>query len=382
MQYNHEKVETYASSLAKVASLSNLFSESETPYLHYRTTEYLYSRIFEAKNLARSDITIDAALGNVGVGIKTFVYSGRPKFEKVAEFNKESALYNTLPDLDKVKKVSELRNKRIDFAGSIAGVDEYIYHCIARLPGQLFVFEDAMPRIDIDEIEITDRSGTTITFTDGIARYRFNTSKSTLFKEFFSEDGLFRKPVAILEDPFGLLDSMKLDESATIYNNDTNIESLDEGREHIILPLYSYKNDERVVFERSGLNQWNARGRKRDPNEAYILIPKKVRELYGDFLPDRNTPFDLHFPDGRVMSVKVSQDDGKALMSQHNADLGKWILRDVLNIKEGTLVTYEMLEAKGVDSGIDSVEISKIDGKYYIDVKQVGSYEEFISEAS
>jgi hypothetical protein len=46
--------------LAKVAALSNLFSESKTPFIHYRVTEYLYARTFGAKNLARSDIAIDA----------------------------------------------------------------------------------------------------------------------------------------------------------------------------------------------------------------------------------------------------------------------------------------------------------------------------------
>ncbi len=371
MNYDPGKIETYASSLAKVASLSNLFSESDTPYVHYRTTEYLYSRAFGADNMARSDIAIDAKLGNIGVGIKTFVYAGRPKYEKIAEFNKELNSYSNLDDLRKIKKIAELRNKRIMFAGNIAGVTEFIYHCIARMPGLLFVFEDAMPFIDIDAISITNRLDTAIGFTDNRANYKFNTSKSTLFKEFFGSTSLFEKPVVIHEDPFELLNSMSLQELPTVIGK--NPEEV-TTREFIILPLYGYTGGEQFVFERSGLNQWNAEGRTRDPNEVYIPIPVDVRNHYRGFLPDRDTPFDLHFPNGGLMSMKVSQEGGKALMSQHNADLGQWLLREVLNIDEGTLVTYEMLTAVG----IDSVELSKIDGKYYIDFKKLGSYEDFI----
>jgi hypothetical protein len=233
-----------------------------------------------------------------------------------------------------------------------------------------------MPFIDIDAVKITSKSDSTIGFTDGRANYKFNTSKSTLFKQFFSSTSLFEKPVVIHKDPFELLDSMSLQELPTIVGENPEEVTV---RDHILLPLYGYDSDgEKFVYERSGLNQWNAKGRKRDFNEVYIPIPSKVRDHHSWILPDRNTPFDLHFPNGAVMSMKVSQDGDKALMSQHNADLGQWLLREVLKIKEGTLVTYEMLETVG----IDSVEISKIDGKYYIDFKKLGSYEEFIEGIS
>jgi hypothetical protein len=373
MSYESDKIKVYASSLAKVASLSNLFSESDTPYIHYRTTEYLYTRVFGADNMARSDISIDAKLGDVGVGIKTFVYSGRPKYEKIAEFNKELNTYSSLDNLSKIKRVAVLRNNRIEIAGNIAEVSSFIYHCIARMPGSLLVFEDTMPFIDIDSISLTSSSNTIIGFTDGRANYKFNTSKSTLFKEFFANMSLFEKPVFIHKDPFELLDSMLLQELPIVLGQ--NPEEV-TTREFIVLPLYGYKGNEPFVFERSGLNQWNADGRVRDPNEVYIPIPVKVRNHYPGLLPNRDTPFDLYFPSGEIMTMKVSQDDGKAIMSQHNADLGQWLLRDILKIEEGTLVTYEMLEAVG----IDSVEISRINGKYFIDFKKLGSYEDFIDE--
>jgi hypothetical protein len=350
-KYSRDQIETYGSALAKVAALSNLFSESKTPFIHYRATEYLYSRAFDAMNLARSDIAIDAKLGNVGVGLKTFVYSNRPKYEKIAEFNKEMMSFANLPAEEKIKRISELRNERISIAGRISGVDTFIYHCVARLPEKLFVFEQEMLLIDIDHIEITNTTDTTISFTDGVNNYRFNSSKSTLYKEFFSPNGLFEKPVVICEDPFGLLSTLELVEKPIVIGA-TETEEVE--REYIILPLYSRKDDEPFVYERSGLNQWNAEGRERDYNEVYIPIPAEVRRQYPDFLPDRDTPFELHFPNGKVLSMKVSQENGKALMSQHNADLGQWLLRDILHLENGELLTYEMLEK----IGIDAVEIS------------------------
>lgn len=369
--YADDQIKTYASMLARVAALSNLFSESKTPFIHYRATEYLYARAFDAKNLARSDIAIDAKRGSLGIGLKTFVYNNRPKYEKIAEFNKEMLSFSNLEPEKKIRRISELRNERMLLAGRISEVDKFIYHCIARLPEKLFVFEQEMPFIDTDHLKIDQINGGSISFSDGISKHRFNSSKSTLFKEFYSENSLFEKPVNIVADPFELLGSLKLVEQPTILGA---ISSTDTGIESIILPLYSYKNHKPFVYEKSGLNQWNADGRKRDHNEVYIPIPKSVREKYVNFLPDRDTPFDLYFPNGKVLSVKVSQEDGKALMSQHNANLGQWILRDILRLNEGDLLTYDMLE----EIGVDSVEISKKSGRYYIDFKQLGSYEQFI----
>lgn len=74
------------------------------------------------------------------------------------------------------------------------------------------------------------------------------------------------------------------------------------------------------------------------------------------------------------MSCKVAQQRGKALMSNPNKALGKWILRDVLKIKEGTLVKMEMLE----EVGIDSVKLTKKnDGYYYLDFRESGSFKLF-----
>ena len=61
-------------------------------------------------------------------------------------------------------------------------------------------------------------------------------------------------------------------------------------------------------------------------------------------------------------------------MSNQNSDLGKWILRDILELNKKELVTKEQLDT----IGIDSVKLSKdMNGNYYLDFLKSGSYEEF-----
>lgn len=142
------------------------------------------------------------------------------------------------------------------------------------------------------------------------------------------------------------------------------------------------------MAEKSGLNQWNGvrscykkdketgerikvKETPRDVNELYIPYPSIDRNR-GSFFPPRDTAFELRLPDGEWISAKVCQQDGKAIMSNPNNLLGKWLLRDVLELQEGTQITYEMLK----EYGIDSVMFTKLDeGKYSIDFCELGTYE-------
>lgn len=64
-------------------------------------------------------------------------------------------------------------------------------------------------------------------------------------------------------------------------------------------------------------------------------------------------------------------------MSNPNKDLGQWLLRQVLKLPEGQLLTYDTL----IQKGIDSIEISKnTNGSYNINFKKLGTYEDFESE--
>ena len=66
-------------------------------------------------------------------------------------------------------------------------------------------------------------------------------------------------------------------------------------------------------------------------------------------------------------------------MSNPNSALGKWLLRDVLKLQYGELLTYQKLEK----IGIDSIEINKIaDGTYEINFKKIGSYDDFVNKTN
>ncbi len=359
----------YAKMLETIGSLSRLFSESNEPYIAYRVAENLFCKAFDAENLSRTDCSADASKDKLGIGVKTFLEKNGATMQKVAEFNSEHSLFRHLDPEKKIVKIAEMRNKRIDTTKRMFGLNDIIYHCVTRKPKNILVYETPMDRIAIDKISrIKLSNGNTIAFTDGINEYAFNVAKSTLYKRFITPEVALDLSVAILEDPFSELERMfatvaKKLEFAPI-----------KKQAHIFLPLYSMRGGEKNVPEKSGLNQWNASGRPRDPNEVYIPIPAWLHRSFPDFFPPRDTHFELLLPNGEKMEAKVCQDGSKALMSKHNADLGKWLLREIFDLKEGELLTYEKLE----EIGVDSVVIYKVgEKKYDIDFTKIGSFEEF-----
>ena len=84
----------------------------------------------------------------------------------------------------------------------------------------------------------------------------------------------------------------------------------------------------------------------------YIFRIRKKTAIERLTFPPRDTPFVLHLPDGTDISAKVCQVAdknnpavGKSIMSNPNKVLGKWLLREVFELAEGTVVTYGMLES-------------------------------------
>lgn len=173
--------------------------------------------------------------------------------------------------------------------------------------------------------------------------------------------------VDILTDPIDALRKI------SIANEDVVI----DFSQSVIIPLYSIKNGEKIIFSKSGLNQWNAGGRARNYDEVYIPFNSTLREMYEGFFPPRDTPFEVMLPNGDTMSMKLCQENCKALMSNPNKALGKWLLRDVLKVPYGQIITYKDL----LEIGIDSVSFKKIeDKKYMLDFKNVGEFENFINK--
>lgn len=366
----------YTDILKLVGSLSRLFSDSEIPYLNYRVTENLFCNAFDASNESRTDCSADAVKDKVGIGIKTFVNGNGRSFQKVAEFNSEAYKFRGKESNEVVRIVSEMRNERIEFTKRLYNLDEIIYHCIVRDERKISVFECNMNKINIENIKIQKVSKNSIHFKDDKEEYSINLSKSTLYKRFITKDILESVYVDIIENPIELL-TTKLstpinfelvaeNESKYVINNE----------EYVILPLFSDKG-ERHVPSKSSLNQWNAGGRKRNMDEVYISIPSWIHKKFPGFFPSRDRCFNLKLPDGQAISSKVCQDGGKALMSNPNLDLGKWILRKVLNLNIGELLTYDKLESLG----IDSVAITKdSDLEFRIDFMKLGSYDKFVEE--
>lgn len=337
--------EKYFEMLGLMASLSKLFSENEVPYLDYRLTENLFCKYYNAINDARSCTAYDARFKGVGIGIKTFILNNNASTEKIAEFNKLRPYLKDLKGEELARKLSEFRNDRMRFANDTFNVNETQYHIVGRSAGLLRIFNVPYERIDIDSIRNVKDKGASISFEDKNNFYSFNRSKTVLMKRFTVPSVYKDVSVDILSDPLTLLENLIINKETDVFRPKI------KGSDYVILPLYStQRKRNQEVPSKSGLNQWNAGGRARNANEVYIPVPAKIHKEFPDFFPKRDEPFELHLPDGKILSAKICQDGGKALMSNPNSELGEWILRKVLKKQEGTLVTKLDLDTFGFDS--------------------------------
>lgn len=270
--------------------------------------------------------------------------------------------------------------------------NKMLYHIVKRVPHAMCIYEAAYDYIDIENIEVDENRGNanSIYFTDGKHTYHFSRSKNTLYMIFDNMELMDEFEVQIYDDPYDILsNAMRLKTGAEKIIHKQEAGGLEDKKPCLCLRLYSTKQDgTKFVAEKSGLNQWNGvrscykkdketgerikvKETPRDVNELYIPYPSIDRNR-GSFFPPRDTAFELRLPDGEWISAKVCQQDGKAIMSNPNNLLGKWLLRDVLELQEGTQITYEMLK----EYGIDSVIFTKLDeGKYSIDFCELGTYE-------
>lgn len=374
---DNKSKERYIHFLKLLGNLSNLFSESSTPFLYYRAHENLFCKYFHAKNLARGDVAFDAIKDNMGIGLKTFLHGNGRTFQKIAEFNAESSELRVMQsDLEIIYRISELRNKRLEFASNLTEANNLIYHTVTREYNRMNIVETPMEYIDLNSIELLNKQHlNTIQFKDRFNEYSFSLSKNTLLKRFSINDNIVCTfPVKIAEDPFSILDQISFD-----------LEQKRDGEnEFIILPLYSPSINR--VPEKSGLNQWNAGGRIRHPNEIYIPIPSWIHIYFKGFFEYSLTrtssnssakyskSFKLELPNGNIIDAKIAQQGGKALMSNPNKILGEWLLREVLGLPIGTLITMELLK----ELEVDSVKVTKLNNEYYyLDFMEYGSYADF-----
>lgn len=107
---------------------------------------------------------------------------------------------------------------------------------------------------------------------------------------------------------------------------------------------------ERVPYA-SGLN-WGQRP-GREPNQAYLPVSVDIQR--DQFFPDVGIPFVLKTDDGHEFICRRAQQNGKAIHSENNSDLGKYFRRR-LGVTLGGLVSMGHL----LKFGRTTVDIYKI----------------------
>lgn len=405
-------VARYESLLASIANISGLFSRSDVPYVDSRFVENLFVTTTGAVDLGRADMSFDALLpGGIGVGIKTFVGGNScHKNEKVAEFTAlaREGHFKGVGKKELVRRIAAARNVRIsaNAAEYEIDLDKCIYHCLIRLPGGAIVHEEPYRLIDMSNLQPLTKSGRPVAdwsgmgngvfFTDGISRYSYSVSKNVLLKRFDFDPTSGFIPLAIHPDPMSLLDQLVGRAPSTRISEvarsmaiaiDVNQDPGRPGVDYLVLPLYSPRDH--VVHPKSGINQWYAGGRTRTFGEAYIGIPAELRDRYPKFFPPQDEHFDLILPSGSaVQRAKVCQQGGKALMTESNIELGRWLL-SVIDpttrpsdfggpVGRRRPYTYADLAAIGSDSVMIRREGRGKSAKYSAKFASIGSYEEFM----
>lgn len=390
--------QAYKKIIQFTGSMSSLYSESDVPLIHPRLVEKLFCFTTGSKDLARHDSSFDAyQSGDRGVGVKTYRSDLKKttNTEKVAEFTKIAAsgvLHNKSKE-DLAYSIAELRNMRVasDTAEYGLDLDKSYYHCLIRVPGGAFFHEEPYGKVNIPKITPADATGKAtasfdssnfghVYFRDDVSFYSYNVSKNVLYKRFETSKGFNSDffPIPIISD---LLKKVVDDRFSLPLESDT-VHAI-ECAKTVVLPLYSSRSENKVVAPRSGINQWNARGRVRSFGEAYIPVPIAVHREYPNFFPPRDTKFKLRLPNGKIIFAKICQQDGKALMSDPNTDLCEWLFSTIDGsmpeaekrlVKEAPYTYSDLLHI-----GKDSVTVTKLEGEdadFEITSASLNSYED------
>jgi hypothetical protein len=417
-QFDFDK-SLYKELLQSVAAMTLLFSDGPQAYIDYRFVEKLFVLATKGKDISRSDKVFDAIVGtpqNIGVGVKTFVMGGSSQvsLEKVQEFTRlsGSGAFDNLSKSEIVFKAAEYRNNTILADSQEYGIDfsSSIYHCLVRSGGVGVVHEEPYPLINLEAIQPVDTRGRIldefpdgnkgIRFFDGVNTYSYSKSKSVLMKVFdlrlyttlepipltIDQDIWKKISPSIVEE--SLLEALTISESQTANSEDP--EKLVPGVDYVVLPLYSSRGMTKTVEAASGINQWNAGGRQRKYGEAYIPIPAIVHRLAPGFFPERDKPFDLVLPNSKdPVSAKVCQQGSKALMSNPNDRLCRWLYK-VIDSKFSDYdfdrspnrepFTYTDLQKVGRDSVFVVKDRTSSNPMYEIRFAELGSYEEFVDQ--
>ncbi|MCL1949030.1 MAG: NgoFVII family restriction endonuclease [Turicibacter sp.] len=420
-KYTQKEREEYIKFLQVYGALSNLFRQKQgdmIPYLDSKFQETVYGKVFQAKNVdignTPHDVLSVFGQERIGIGLKTWMNS-KPSYQKVMQlkrFKNEIESSKTLGIETFARKISEIKNERMlqDYIRLGLQESKNIYHYVTRDEGRFVLHETTYPLVDLDKLCNFKMTDSSFEFSDGHKDYKYTFGDSQIWMRFAPHlpgtTKLTEFDVNIMDDPFDFL-------MRSYFEMSGNATEKDEVEITVAyLPLYSYRTKE--VGEKSGLNAWNGAsknkgsGTLRPLNEVYIPIPKEFHKKFPDFFTDNilelmenrkqlkgsdNRPevkFELVLPNGTEMPALLTGDGLKNFQSGSNvitkpngkrygqADLGQWLLVDVLGLKERTLVTREWLHKKGTDS----VKLWYENGnphRIYIDFAPIGAFEAFMN---
>ena len=400
----------YAALVRRVGAMSQLYSDNGAPFIHSRFAERLFVFITGGRDLARKDNSFDVIVnGSIGVGVKTFVRSSKApgsRSEKVAEFAKDASAghFKNRSKEEIAVLAARLRNDRVVSNANVFSIDlsSSYYHCLVRVPGGAFVHEEPYGLINLDNLKPTNSRGVEIPnfaldgaghvhFTDGLHKYIYNTSKNVLLRQFDTRV-YFNSRFIDIPVEADILQRLAAEEALIRDIAEKNPTALEVpssevipepviGKDAVVLPLYSVKD--RMVAVKSGLNQWLANGRSREFGEAYIPIPTWIHDKY-KFFPPRDVKFKLRLPNGDIISAKVCQDKGKALMSDPNKLLCDWLFKMIdgnegeiqQRLKDKRPYTYKDLARVGVDSVLVSKSRTD-DADFDLSPLPTGAFAEF-----
>lgn len=415
-KYSEIERNNYESYLKMYGTLSAMFnqksSETGAPYLDSKFQETVYARCFSSENvdIGNTPHDIRSTFGNrkVGIGLKTWLNS-KSSYQKVMQIKANRDDIEAIQDQPKelAIKLSQIKNYRMITDYKRLGLERNgnIYHYVTRDAGKMTLFETSYPLIDIKSLKPNELTSKSFKFSDKSKRYKYTFADSQIWMSFDPSDPytyeLDSFNVDIKSDPFSFL--------KTAFNSSTQLNKSVEKKDYLYLPLYSYRLKE--VPKKSGLNAWNGLPKSkgsstlRPEGEAYIPIPKSLwvkkphwvdpevdmskYKLYQKQTGNSSYEINLHMPDGKVFPALFGQSDFKALETNPQSILGKWILnvlgidhpqRYIYDKPSNNTVTMELLQELGFDSVKLWHEDKGNNREVWIDFASYGSFERFMND--
>ncbi len=419
-RYSKEQKTEYEEYLKMYSALSALFnqksSETGAPYLDSKFQETIYARSFDSEDvdIGNTPHDIRSTFANddkIGIGIKTWLNSNT-SYQKVMQLKRyKEEIDKHKDDLDDLAlTISTIKNTRLIADYNRLGLkdNENIYHYVTRDRGTLKLSETSYPLVDINHLEPQSLKSSSFNFTDGLKEYKYTFGDSQVFMKFGetlpNTDLLKKIDIEILEDPFEFIK-----QSFKKFYSTGGVLVPEKTRDYLYLPLYSYRDHK--VSKSSGLNAWNGLPKSagstvlRPEGEAYIPIPKALWKKhpywinptinmskyaeYHQSTGNSSYPIHLHMPDGTTFDAIFAQEGFKALQTNPQNILGKWILnalgikkpqRQRYDIPATNIVTMDRLKQIGYDSVKLWREVPAKPDDFWIDFAEYGSFERFIND--